>query len=31
MKERIAECINTLGNFLGKRDISSLTTDAIKK
>lgn len=30
MKERIAECINTLGNFLGKRDISSLTTDAIK-
>lgn len=30
MKERIAECINILGNFLGKRDVSSLTTDAIK-
>lgn len=30
MKKRIAECINILGNFLGKRDISSLTTDAIK-
>lgn len=30
MKKRIAECINILGNFLGKRDISFLTTDAIK-
>lgn len=30
MKKRIAECINILGDFLGKRDISSLTTDAIK-
>lgn len=30
MKKKIAECINILGNFLGKRDISSLTTDAIK-
>lgn len=30
MKKRIAECINILGDFLGKRDIPSLTTDAIK-
>lgn len=30
MKKRIAGYINTLGSFLGKRDISSLTTDAIK-
>lgn len=30
MKKRIAEYINILGDFLGKRDISSLTTDAIK-
>lgn len=30
MKERIAECINILGGFLGKRDVSSLTADAIK-
>lgn len=30
MKDRIAECINILGNFLGKRDIPSLTTDALK-
>ena len=30
MNKRIAECINILSNFLGKRDISSLTTEAIK-
>lgn len=30
MRKRIAECINILGDFLGKRDIPSLTTDAIK-
>lgn len=30
MNIRIAEYINILSNFLGKRDISSLTTEAIK-
>lgn len=30
MNTRIAECINILGRFCGKRDISSLTTDEIK-
>lgn len=30
MEKRIAECINILGGFLGKWDIPSLTTDAIK-
>lgn len=30
MKKRIAECINILSGFLGKRDIPSLTADEIK-
>lgn len=31
MEERIAEYINTLGDFCGKRDISSLTIEALKR
>lgn len=30
MQNRIAECINTLGSFLGKRDVPDLTSDALK-
>lgn len=30
MKERIAECINILGTFCGKRDVQSLTVEQLK-
>ena len=30
MKEHIAECINILGKFCGKRDISELTAEQIR-
>lgn len=29
MKEHIAECINILGEFCGKKDISELTTEQV--
>lgn len=31
MKDHIAECINMLGDFCGKRDISQLTQDELRK
>lgn len=31
MEERVAECINILGEFCGKRDVPSLTADELRK
>ena len=30
-QEHIAQCINTLGIFCGRRDVSSLTSQALRK